>query len=151
MSDHIKVVRAKLVEREIHNWSTSFSFSSDDCKCFSPEILSHNISTLSKESDPVGLKFVVCRENDFDALIDVCDLLEKAIPLLQKNARDNCACVSGDVKNPCEHCKLSYESAVALFMATGRSLDREDEQDAHQPTNGEDKDKGFPDTGNGLE
>ena len=62
------VIRVKLTERDIQSWSTSFTFSSDYCKAYSAEILAQQICTLSQGFDPVGLKFVVCREKDYDQL-----------------------------------------------------------------------------------
>lgn len=49
--------------------------------------------------------------------------LEKTVPVLQKNALDKCECDFEVPQHPCQHCKLSYDTAMLIFTTTGRTIE----------------------------
>ena len=46
--------------------------------------------------------------------------LEAAMPILQKNALDNCECDFEVPLHPCSACDISYKASVALALASHR-------------------------------
>ena len=84
------------------------------------------ITAMSKQRDTI---IAMCdaleaKDKEIELYKDATEILEEAIPTLQKNAFE---CCPGHLspEEPCEHCKLSYDAVVAVFMATGRSIDSE--------------------------
>ncbi len=91
-------LRVKLTDMEIHDWSTEYTFSGNDCKAFSPEILASFMCGLIDKGTPVDSEFVICEASIFDQLQAAIDKKDELIKGYKAEILDAAEMLSGQLK-----------------------------------------------------